>query len=147
MYKIILVPLDGSPRAEAILPHVEELASRYRARVIFLRVIDGGPLVSGPHESYAQLYLEQIRKRENEAEVYLASLLGEFQQKGIKAQSRIVHGPIVDAIVEAAREHNVDLIALASHGYTGLARVYYGSVAAGLLQRVDRPLLLVRSMD
>ncbi len=147
MYKIILVPLDGSARAEAILPHVEELAGRYRARVIFLRVIDAGPLVSGPHESYAEIYLEQMRKREREAQSYLDSLQGEFRQKGIEAQGSLVHGAIVDAIVEAAREHNVDLIALASHGYTGLARVYYGSVAAGLLQRVDRPLLLVRSMD
>ena len=46
----------------------------------------------------------------------------------------------------AARE-NADLIAMASHGRTGLGRVFYGSVAAGVLHRADRPLLLIRAQD
>ena len=54
-------------------------------------------------------------------------------------------GAVVEAIIAAAARHEVDLIALASHGHSGLAQVFYGSVAAGVLQRVDRPLLLVRS--
>ena len=44
-----------------------------------------------------------------------------------------------------AQEHAVDLIAMASHGRGGLSRVFYGSVAAGILQRIDRPLLLIRA--
>ena len=48
MYHAILVPLDGSKRAEAILPHLEELARRYEARVIFLQVIEPVLLVGGP---------------------------------------------------------------------------------------------------
>jgi nucleotide-binding universal stress UspA family protein len=52
---------------------------------------------------------------------------------------------VVDTIIQTAKEHAVDLVAMASHGRTGLERVFYGSVAAGVLQSVDRPLLLVRS--
>jgi nucleotide-binding universal stress UspA family protein len=44
-------------------------------------------------------------------------------------------------------QEEADLIAMASHGRSGLSRVFYGSVAAGVLHRVDRPLLLIRSMD
>jgi nucleotide-binding universal stress UspA family protein len=56
-----------------------------------------------------------------------------------------VPGAIVAEIIDAAEREGADLIAMASHGRTGLARVFYGSVAAGVLHRVDRPLLLVRS--
>jgi nucleotide-binding universal stress UspA family protein len=49
--------------------------------------------------------------------------------------------------VNTAREKEIDLIALASHGRTGLARFFYGSVALGVLHRADRPLLLIRSQD
>ena len=57
----------------------------------------------------------------------------------------VADGPVVTSIINIASQEDVDLIALASHGRSGLARVYYGSVAAGILQRVDRPLLLIRS--
>jgi nucleotide-binding universal stress UspA family protein len=52
---------------------------------------------------------------------------------------------VVEAILKAAEQENVDLIAMSSHGRSGLSRVFYGSVAAGLLQRIDRPLLIIRS--
>ncbi len=58
-----------------------------------------------------------------------------------------MQGPPVEAIIAMAKEENVDLIALASHGRSGLARVFYGSVAAGILHRADRPLLLIRASE
>ena len=48
MYKTILVPLDGSKRAESILPHVERLAMHYHATLIFLQVVEPPPLIVGP---------------------------------------------------------------------------------------------------
>jgi nucleotide-binding universal stress UspA family protein len=57
------------------------------------------------------------------------------------------HGSPVDAIIAAAEAETADLVAMASHGRTGLARAFYGSVAAGVLNRVDRPLLMVRSRE
>ena len=149
MYKSILVPLDGSKRAEAILPHVEELAQRYEAEVILLQVVESVPVVMGLDGAYMSLSLQQeeLERRTKEAESYLAALQGEFRGKGIEAQRRVGHGSVVQAIIEAAEREGADLIALASHGWSGLSRVFYGSVAAGVLHRVDRPLLLVRSRD
>jgi nucleotide-binding universal stress UspA family protein len=57
------------------------------------------------------------------------------------------HGPIVKAIIDTAESQDVDLVAIASHGRSGLFQVFYGSVAAGVLQRIDRPLLLIRARE
>jgi len=145
MYNSILVPLDGSKRAEAILPHVENLAQRYNAKVTFLQVVEPTPVVVGPEAAYMTLHQHELTERTKQAELYLAARQGEFHEKGIETQTRVVYGPVVGAIIDAAEDEDVDLIALASHGRSGLSRVFYGSVAAGVLHRVDRPLLLVRS--
>jgi nucleotide-binding universal stress UspA family protein len=146
MYHVILVPLDGSKRAEAILPHVEELARRYEARVVFLGVVE--PVVVAD-AGWADLQLSQqiYDEQVGQTEAYLGGLKGEFREKGIRAQVRVGHGSPVDAIIAAAEAETADLVAMASHGRTGLARAFYGSVAAGVLNRVDRPLLIVRSQD
>ena len=146
MYKNILVPLDGSKRAEAILKHVEELSIRYDSQVVFLQVVEPPPLIVGPEGDIA-LHQREIERWASEAESYLKAMHGEFQAKGIKAKKFVEHGPVVDVIIKTAEREGVDLIALASHGRSGLSKVFYGSVAAGILQRIDRPLLLVRSRE
>lgn len=143
MYKKILVPLDGSSRAEQILPHVEELALNFGAKVIFLQVIEPEHTYPGPAQ--VEYNLEMMQHREKDAEQYLAAKRGVFREKGIKTQVRIEHGGIASTIHNVAQGEDVDLIAMASHGRGGLARVFYGSVASAVLQRVDRPLLLIRS--
>lgn len=144
MYKTILVPLDGSKRAEKILPHVEDLAERYAARVIFLQVVEPVPLEASADEAYVVPW-DEFDQCTAVAQRYLSGLQGVFREKGIEALVRMVHGPAVSAIVKTAKEEGADLIAMASHGRTGLSRVFYGSVAAGVLHRIDRPLLLIRS--
>lgn len=146
MYNTLLVPLDGSKRAEAILPHVEELAQRYEAKVVFLRVVEPPSLIIAP-ESPPDKWLHQpeFEQRVKEAREYLAIREGEFRQKDIEARTSVVYGPVVQEILTAAEREGADLIAIASHGRSGLSQVFYGSVAAGVLQRVDRPLLLIRS--
>jgi len=146
MYSTILIPLDGSKRAEAILPHVEDLAGRYGATLVLMQVVDPVPLSIGYEPSYIALR-EDWEQRTKEAESYLAGLQGEFREKAIPARTCVVSGPVVDAIIKAAEREGADLIALASHGRTGLSQVFYGSVAAGVLHRIDRPLLLIRSRD
>jgi len=148
MYDTILVPLDGSKRAEKILPHIEELAQRYNAKAVFLQVVHPFMTLAGPggaaYSALADLALEQ---RTEEAEAYLDSLVAEFREKDIEALARVVNGPVVGEILDAADREGADLIAMASHGRTGVSRVFYGSVAAGVLHSVDRPLLLIRSRD
>lgn len=146
MYNTILVPLDGSKRAEAILPHVEDLARRYGAEVILLHVVEPVPLNVGPEGAYIVLR-EELERRTKLGERYLSGLQNEYRRRGIEVQTRVVHGSPVEAITAAAESEGADLIAMASHGRTGLPRVFYGSVAAGVLHRVDRPLLLIRSQD
>jgi nucleotide-binding universal stress UspA family protein len=145
MYQTILVPLDGSKRAEAILPHMEQLAGRCEAKVVFFQVVEPIPLAVGAGDAYGVLQQHQLEEKTKEAEAYLASLRGEFREKGIEARTHVAHGPVVEGIINAAEREGADLIAIASHGRTGLSRVFYGSVAAGVLHRIDRPLLIVRS--
>jgi nucleotide-binding universal stress UspA family protein len=144
MYKTILVPLDGSKRAEAILSHVEELSTLYDSRIIFLQVVEPPPLIVGPEGDIA-LHQKEIERWEKQANSYLSAIEGEFQEKGIKTKKHVMHGPVVEAIIKVAEQEGADLIALASHGRSGLSKVFYGSVAAGVLNRIDRPLLLIRS--
>ncbi|GMQ78064.1 MAG: universal stress protein [Anaerolineae bacterium] len=145
MYKKILVPLDGSDRAEAILPHVKDLATCYRAEVLFLQVIEPNVLYSSPYDAYPELNLAEYEDRTPEAEEYLKQLVDEYLADDLAANYRVKYGSVVLAILEIAEAENVDLIAMVSHGRTGLSRVFYGSVAAGVLHRIDRPLLLIRS--
>jgi nucleotide-binding universal stress UspA family protein len=145
MYESILVPLDGSPRSELILSHIEALALEFGSKVVLLRVIEPDQSLISPQEAHAGVNIELLRSKRTEIEGYLAGLRGEFRSKGIEVQTMVELGPVVDTIIRIAAQENVDLIAMASHGRTGLERVFYGSVAAGVLQRVDRPLLLVRA--
>jgi len=82
-----------------------------------------------------------------DAENYLNALKRKYSKMGIEAQTRVTMGPVVKEILNFAEKEKADLIALSSHGRTGLSRLFYGSVAAGILQRVDRPLLVIRSQD
>jgi nucleotide-binding universal stress UspA family protein len=145
MFKTILVPLDGSKRAETILPHVEDLAPRYSAKVVFLHVLEWPHFVVGIEGSYAAPTQQELDKWTKEAESYLGGLQREFVKKGIEARASVAHGPVVETILKTAQREGADLVAMASHGRSGLSKVFYGSVAAGVLQRVDRPLLLIRS--
>jgi nucleotide-binding universal stress UspA family protein len=146
MYNTILVPVDGSKRAEKILAHVEDLAKRYGATTVFLQVIGPAPLTMGLETSFVILQ-EEFDRQVKRAKAYLAGLKRAFREKGIEARTCIDQGPVVNAILDAAEREGADLIALASHGRSGLSQVFYGSVAAGVLHRADRPLLLIRSRD
>jgi nucleotide-binding universal stress UspA family protein len=144
MYKAILVPLDGSKRAERILKHVEPLAHCFNAKVIFLQVVTAPNLV-GYDESGILLYHHNLEQLAKQAESYLNSLKGEFREKGIEAKTCVVGGPVVEQIIDCALREKADLVAMSSHGRTGLARAFYGSVTAGVLHLIDRPLLIIRS--
>ena len=146
MYNTILVPLDGSKRAETILCHVEQLAKRHHAKVVFMQVIGLPPRTFGYSSVYTTFGQEELRKWKIEAETYLTARGEEFREKGIEAKTRVFSGAVVEEIIDAAEREDADLIAMVSHGRTGLPRVFYGSVAAGILHRVDRPLFLIRSL-
>ncbi len=144
MYHTVLVPLDGSERAETILPHVQDIAQRYQAEVVFMSVLELPHTVVAPDGIYVPSQ-DVIEEHHREVEDYLEKHVKAFTELGLKASTHVAHGRTVDAICKAAQDVDADLVALASHGRTGLAQVFYGSVAAGVLHRIDRPLLLVRA--
>ena len=140
MYHTILVP----KRAEAILPHVENLALNYKAKVIFMKVIVP-PFTAAPTKKSVEKQMKDLEFQEKRAGEYLADLQREFQEKGIESSTHLAYGPVVEEVIAAAELQGADIVAIASHGRGGLSRAFYGSVTAALLQRIDRPLLLIRS--
>ncbi len=146
MIRKILAPLDGSKRAEAIVPHVEQIAHCFEAKVILLQVIEPVFVYASPN-GYPGWDLDK-NKRDilvNQAQKYLTGIKGEFREVGISTKLLVEEGPIVGTIIDVAEKNDVDMIAMASHGRTGLSHVFYGSVAAGVLHRIDRPLLIIRA--
>jgi nucleotide-binding universal stress UspA family protein len=146
MYKRILVPLDGSERAETILPHVEDLASKHdESQVVLLQVLEpppeiymaGSPLVDQ----------ETIDRIVGDTRKYLETVQKRLREKGIESHVHVRVGPIVGTIIDLAQQEKVDLIAIASHGRTGLPAVFYGSVAVGVLHRAESSLLIIRSIQ
>ncbi len=145
MYKNLLVPLDGSKRAEAILPHVESLALCFNTKVILLVVEEPALMLERDEVIDQPKYQKERDKAKKKIQAYLAALENGFRAKGIEVRTLIGHGPVVKAIIDTAQRENAELVAMASHGHSGLPRTFYGSIAAGVLQRIDRPLLLIRS--
>ena len=145
MYHTILVPLDGSKRAEAILGHVEDIAKSNDAILIFLKVEEEPIMLERDEvidvEKYHKAFVKQIALSQG----YLDDLQAKFNEKEIEADTKLAYGSVVKAILNTASETGADLVAMATHGLSGLARVSYGSVAAGVLQAADIPILLIRS--
>jgi len=154
MYQTLLVPLDGSPRAESILPHIENLAIQFKSKVFFLQVVEAPLQFVNPsfYETTIQTdiiheYLEDFKRKKEHISVYLAGIQEGFQKKGIDTGIFVEQGGAVETILSVAQRENVDLIAIASHGRSGLSRVFYGSVAAGIMQKIDRPILIIRTRN
>lgn len=147
MYRNILVPLDGSPRAERILPYVEEIASKFGSRITLLQIVESLLTAVSPYDLAPYDAIEGTERSLAEAQSYLSGLEGSLRSKHIDVRSIVESGSIVVAISDVAEREGCDLIAMASHGRTGLTRVFYGSVAAGVLHRADRPLLLIRAQN
>jgi nucleotide-binding universal stress UspA family protein len=149
MYKKILVPLDGSERAEKILPHVEGIALQNKAEVILIHVVIIPQIVDPTAEiSKAGFFTtlgHRLESDKKKAEDYLNKIKSRLQEKKIETQAHVVLGLPPDAISQMAEQENVDLVAMASHGRSGASQLFYGSVAVAVMNRVDRPLLMVRS--
>jgi nucleotide-binding universal stress UspA family protein len=134
----ILVGLDGSPLAETTLHFVEMLAKRVDARVTLLHV------TRLPEDAAAE---EVVRQATRLAQDYLADQQRRLGAAGIDATIAVVPGNAAREIVAYASREGCDLIALATHGRSGLARWAHGSVTDEVLRTTTIPLLLVRPGD
>jgi nucleotide-binding universal stress UspA family protein len=145
MFEKILVPLDGSPLAQAILPYVAMVAKGLHSRVILFHVAETALDHEAPEQkTYAHETVERIRPM---AENYLAGVAEEFRRDGIDVETKVAGGRAVPQIVEYAEQEDVGLIAMSTHGRSGLTRWVVGSVADKILRGCERPVLLVRPRD
>jgi nucleotide-binding universal stress UspA family protein len=145
MFEKILVPLDGSPLAQAVLPYVMALAKGFHSRVILFHVAETALDHEAPEQkAYADEALERVRPL---AENYLAGVADEFRKEGIDVETKVVKGRAAAQIVEHADKEDVGLIALSTHGRSGLARLVVGSGIDKILRACEQPVLLVRPRD
>jgi len=135
----ILVPLDGTPRSESILPYVEKLARTHQAHIELLRVID--PLGFTAEAPGGGLTAPD-RDRVNLARKYLFDLKGRFDEGMVDSVCAL--GPVEEVICVRAKTQHCDLIAFAPRGQSGLKRWLFGSVAEAVIRQAPCPVLLVR---
>jgi nucleotide-binding universal stress UspA family protein len=129
------------------LSHAESIAKSNAAKVFFLKVEEEPIMLERDEVIDIAKYHEVFDKQNQLSQAYLDDLQAGFNEKGIQAVTQLAFGSVVKAILNTATETGSDLIAMATHGLSGLARVSYGSVAAGVLQAADIPILLIRSGD
>src|SRR5574341_710542 len=130
MYTKILVPLDGSKLAEQILPYARLLAETFAAPVELLRV--------HPAESHAA-YWPPLPNRE-----YLRHIAARYLPAALRVDFNETEGEPAEVIVNRARRDRGCLIAMATHGISGMRRWFLGSVASKVVQAAANPLLLIR---
>ncbi len=140
MYKTILVPLDGSKLAEAILPEVEELALVLKARLNLIRV-SRAHVFPGADPTDSQVRV--VRS----AEAYLEGLKEKLSTKLNDIETHASYGSPADKILEVSRRQDIDLIAMSTHGRSGIGRWLLGSVAEKVVRHSDVPVLLLRAQD
>jgi nucleotide-binding universal stress UspA family protein len=141
MYKKILVPLDGSPLAESVLPHAQALARAEGAEIVLLSV---PPIPSWEYLSRSPgLASKIIEDIEIETEEYLETEVTRLEKEGSKVTSIMRKGPIPDMILQVADEVHADLIAMSTHGRTGVQRWLLGSVADRVVHYSHIPVMLV----
>lgn len=142
MFKRVLVTLDGSPIAETILPFIMQIAGPLDAEVVLLRVVV--PVPPQVVEGSRHVVIEDVEGRLAEARAYLAPLAAELTARGVRVRTTVRRGDPVIEIAAAAAEMGADVIAMTTHGRSGLGRVLFGSVAEAVLRQVDIPVFLMR---
>ena len=150
--RTLLVPLDGSQLAESVLPHVEALAKQRGAElvnVVLLRVCEQPFITADYPEASMPLSWEEHVKRITDhvrqvAEQYLSGVEKRLRDAGLKVKAEVLMGKPADEIIDYAHRNPFNLIVMATHGYSGLSRWEYGSVADKVLHGVSSPIFLVR---
>jgi len=152
MYERILIPLDGSQVGESALPYVEDLLSKLssevKVEVTLLQVLHPvSPHVVGGYEipdvAYTETEMEESKKK---AIDYLNKAGETLRSKGATVTAKVEVGDASEEIIKVAEEINADLIAMSTHGRSGLSRWAFGSVTDKVLRRGGIiPVLTVRA--
>ncbi len=142
MFKHILVPLDGSARAEQALPIAGSLARATNGKVTLVQAVH--PLTRFM-ESVGEIVLPDILdETEPVAKEYLEGVATKSSLEGIRTATKVVTGHPAQVIIEAAHQDNVDLVVMCSHGYTGAMRPSLGSIAEKVARYAPSPVFILQ---
>jgi nucleotide-binding universal stress UspA family protein len=142
----IMVPLDGSKQSETVLPYVETLAAKLRARVILLHVVVQPYKVYAGSEGVVEVPYteEEIKSLKAGAEEYLQKVSNKIMDTGVTAIFEVRVGSAGEEIIRAEGETGVDIVAMSTHGHSGFSHWGYGSITDKVLHAGNKPLLVVR---
>ncbi len=141
-YKKILVCLDGSPLAEAAIPHAQMLASDEEAEIVLVRVsVDPAAEFSFSDPSIAHNLIQEM---EAETLAYMQSARGKLQRAGFRTSFLICQGAIAETILQTASQIKADVIVMSTHGRSGIQRWLLGSVADRVVTHSNLPVMLIR---
>ncbi len=149
MFQRILVPLDGSKRAEQALPVAARIARACGGSVVLLRAVTI-PIKYGPYMyesivSQSPIFLQQVLDLETEkSKQYLADVARSEDLMDLKTETITLTGEAAPTILDVAREQHIDLIVMSSHGHTGFRRWVLGSVAQRVARHSPVPVLVLR---
>jgi len=150
MFKKILVCLDGSDLSEQILPYVEKQAKSFKSTVILVHVASEPlivPIGIPGEPGYPIRTKSMVKEMQQELihfEEYLNKLALRFRKLKIRVKCEILGGSAGESIVNYAKGKKVNLIAMATHGRSGVGRTILGSVADYVVRESGLPLLLIR---
>jgi nucleotide-binding universal stress UspA family protein len=141
MFEHILVPLDGSSLAECVLPHVVAVARAFGSRVTLLQVLER------TRTPGLTRFVDPLGWYINEAEsrAYLNKWITRLQQAGLRVESTLLEGQAAERIIEFARDTDVGLIILSSHGRSGLSGWNVSSIVLKIILRAYIPVMIVRA--
>jgi nucleotide-binding universal stress UspA family protein len=143
MYKRILVPLDGSARAERAVHVAARVARALGGSVILLRVATA-PVDTGKYSSTSGYVEETVDADLTGASRYLENIAGSDELAGINTEVKAFTGAVAPTILSAAQSFHANLIVMCSHGYTGFKRWALGSVADKITHHSSVPVLVLR---
>lgn len=148
----VMLLLDGSKKAEASLPHVEELAKQLGPEftdVVLVSVCSQPEVASDYPSDMPMSWDEHVAAEQERCQLdtssYLKETASRLEQKGVKASYEVLMGNPAAEIVDYANRNNFSLIVMATHGRSGFSRWAFGSVAEKVLMGVTTPILLVRT--
>lgn len=148
MFRKILVCLDGSSLAEQVLPYATEVAQRFGSRVVLLQVIHlPASFAAAAAQGGEKILAEEVGRLAGEARAYLEREAASLQEKGLEVEAVALEGTPSETVVTYARENEVDLIAIGTHGRKSLGRLVFGSVADYVLKHSSIPVLTVKPQD
>jgi nucleotide-binding universal stress UspA family protein len=146
MFKMVLVPLDGSILAEQALAPADRLARRTGAQVLLVQAPNMEPAYAAVESAYGWTYPEHaFGQASAEAANYLRSIQSRQGTHGLAVNTVIAGGDAAGAILDVASQAKADIIIMSSHGYSGLTRWLLGSITEKVLRGAKCPVLVVRS--